>query len=256
MPPHTPPPAPRHNHLGQPIGAALPDWTPRPIPARSPIAGLFCRVEPLDVTVHADDLIAAYALDTEGRNWTYLPHGPFESPEAHRAWLANAAQKDHSRFFAIIYLTIGKAVGIAAFLAMQPEIGSIEVGHLAYSPLLQRTPAATEAMYLMMRRAFEALRLSAVRMEVRQPERAIMERNRTPRLHVRGHPPTGPRPEEPHLRQRLAVNHRCQIACSSHSASGLARPRQLRQDGAAAPPPRSIPREVNNAARRRYAGTA
>ena len=155
MPPHTPPPAPRHNHLGQPIGAALPDWTPHPIPARSSMVGRFCRVEPLDVATHADDLIAAYALDTEGRNWTYLPYGPFESPEAHRAWLANAAQEDHSRFFAIIDLATGKAVGVAAFLAMQPDIGSIEVGHLAYSPLLQRTPAATEAMYLMMRRAFE-----------------------------------------------------------------------------------------------------
>lgn len=155
MPPHTPPPAPRHNHLGQPIGAALPDWTPRPIPARSPMAGRYCRVEPLDVAVHADDLVTAYALDTEGRNWTYLSYGPFESPDVHRAWLANAAKTDDPLFFAIVDAATGKAAGVASYLRIDPANGTLEVGHLAYSPLLQRTPASTEAMYLMMRRVFD-----------------------------------------------------------------------------------------------------
>lgn len=152
---HQPPLAPRTNQLGQPIGAALPDWTPRPQPARKPMAGRFCLVEPLDVDAHADDLFAAYALDVDGRNWTYLPYGPFESPEAHRVWLAASAASTDPLFFAIIDATTGRAVGGAAYLAVQPDLGSIEVGHLAYSPLLQRTPASTEAMYLMMRRAFE-----------------------------------------------------------------------------------------------------
>ena len=58
-------------------------------------------------------------------------------------------------FHAVIDLTTGRAVGVASYLRIDPPAGSIEVGHIAYSPLLQKTPAATEAMYLMMRQAFE-----------------------------------------------------------------------------------------------------
>ncbi len=151
---HDPPPAPRHNHLGQPIGHALPDWRPAHAPARESLAGRFCRLEPLNVDQHADDLVAACALDIEGRMWTYLPYGPFESPGTHRAWLEAAAATDDPLFFAILDARTDRAVGIASYLAINREAGSIEVGHLAYSPLLQRTPASTEAMYLMMRWAF------------------------------------------------------------------------------------------------------
>lgn len=152
---HQPPLPPRHNDLGQPIGAAVTGWTPRPVPTREPMAGRFCRLEPLDVAVHGDDLIAAYALDTEGRNWTYLPYGPFESPETHRAWLERAAAADDPLVFAIVDTATGKAAGVASYLRIEPAHGTIEVGHLAFSPLLQRTPVSTEAMYLMMRRVFE-----------------------------------------------------------------------------------------------------
>ncbi len=58
-------------------------------------------------------------------------------------------------FHAIVDTNTGKAVGVASYLRITPASGSIEVGHINYSPLLQRTPAATEAMYLMMKRAFE-----------------------------------------------------------------------------------------------------
>jgi RimJ/RimL family protein N-acetyltransferase len=57
-------------------------------------------------------------------------------------------------FFAIIDLTTGNAVGVASYLRINPLCGSIEVGHLNFSPLLQRKPASTEAMYLMMANAF------------------------------------------------------------------------------------------------------
>ena len=80
---------------------------------------------------------------------------PASRQRAHRAWLAVSAASTDPLFFAIIDARTGRAVGVAAYLAVQPDLGSIEVGHLAYSPLLQRTPASTEAMYLMMRRVFE-----------------------------------------------------------------------------------------------------
>jgi RimJ/RimL family protein N-acetyltransferase len=143
------------NDLGQPIGPAVAGWGPPPRPARAPLAGRFCRVEPLDPGRHATDLFDAYALDAGGGNWTYLPYGPFATPDAYRAWMEETCRGDDPLFYAIVAPATGRAVGVASYLRIEPVNGSIEVGHLSFSPLLQRTPAATEAMYLMMRRAFE-----------------------------------------------------------------------------------------------------
>lgn len=148
--------APRLNDLGQPIGPAL-EWTARPRPSRTPIEGPRVRVEPLDAARHAEALYEANALDIEGRNWTYLPYGPFPNFEAYRAWLEEAAASDDPLFFAIVDRATERPVGVASYLRIDPSNGCIEVGHLAYSPRLQRTAAATEAMYLMARRAFDEL---------------------------------------------------------------------------------------------------
>lgn len=143
------------NHLGQPIGFPLPGWTPPPRPPREPMAGRYCRVEPLEPERHAADLFAANSLDTEGRMWTYLAVGPFATLDEYLAWMRASCRGDDPLFFAIVAQDSGRAVGLASYLRIDPKSGSIEVGHLAFSPLLQRTRAATEAMYLMMRRAFE-----------------------------------------------------------------------------------------------------
>ncbi|MGB3633934.1 MAG: GNAT family protein [Rubrobacteraceae bacterium] len=119
------------------------------------MAGRFCRVEPLDPDLHADDLYEANALDTDGRNWTYLPYGPFENLESYLGWMEGIVYGEDPLFYAIFDSATNKAVGIASYLRITPESGSIEVGHINYSPLLQQKPAATEAMYLMMARAFE-----------------------------------------------------------------------------------------------------
>ena len=89
--------------------------------------------------------------------WTYLVYGPFARLEDYRTWAEKMAPSDDPLFHAIIDQTTGKAVGIAAYLRIEPAVGVIEVGHIALSPLVQRTPAATEAMYLMMRRVFDEL---------------------------------------------------------------------------------------------------
>jgi RimJ/RimL family protein N-acetyltransferase len=145
------------NELGQPIGGPLPGWQPRPVPPRNPIEGRFCRVEPLDCNRHAADLFAANSADAEGRNWTYLPHGPYAAFEPYRASLVAALHRDGALAYAIIDRKGGRAVGVASYLAIDPQNGTIEVGAINYSPRLQRKPAATEAMYLMMRRVFDEL---------------------------------------------------------------------------------------------------
>ena len=145
------------NALGQPIGFPLPDWKPCSPPPRTPMQGRTCRLEPLDPAKHATDLHAANISDTEGRIWTYLGYGPFDSEDGYRNWVEKDAMGNDPLFHAIIDLKSGKAVGVASYLRIEPAVGSIEVGHINYSPLLQRTVAATEAMYLMLARVFDEL---------------------------------------------------------------------------------------------------
>jgi RimJ/RimL family protein N-acetyltransferase len=148
---------PRRNEFGQPIGAPLPEWSPRPLPRRSPIEGRFCRVEPLDPGCHAADLFAANSEDADGRNWTYLPHGPYPSFDLYREYLDAAARRDDPLVHAIVDRPSGHAVGVASLMRIDPAAGVVEVGGINYSPRLQRRPAATEAMYLLMRRVFDEL---------------------------------------------------------------------------------------------------
>jgi RimJ/RimL family protein N-acetyltransferase len=149
---------PHRNEFGQPIGPPVPGWTPRPLPPRTAIEGRFCRVEPVDVTRHAAELYDANGDDRDGRNWTYLPHGPYPSFEDYRAYLETAAVRDDPLIHAIIDRASGRAVGVASLMRIDPTNGVIEVGGINYSPRLQRRPAATEAMYLLMRRVFDELR--------------------------------------------------------------------------------------------------
>jgi RimJ/RimL family protein N-acetyltransferase len=147
----------RTDALGQPIGFAVPDWSARPRPMRTVMAGRLCRVEPLDVELHAADLHAANTLDAGGGMWTYLGMGPFAQFDAYRAWLADLPSSQDPLFFAIIDSASGRAVGLASYLRIDPANGVIEVGNLQFSPLLQRTALATEAMFLMMQRVFDEL---------------------------------------------------------------------------------------------------
>jgi RimJ/RimL family protein N-acetyltransferase len=143
------------NAFGQPLGWRVDGWTTPPRPPLEAMTGRTCRVEPLSVDRHAADLHAANRRDADGRNWTYLPYGPFDTLEAYIAWVTSVVAATDPQFHALIDLASGKAVGVASYLRIDPGAGSIEVGHINYSPLLQRTIAATEAMYLMMKRAFD-----------------------------------------------------------------------------------------------------
>jgi RimJ/RimL family protein N-acetyltransferase len=145
------------NDLGQPIGLPVEGWTPRRRPPLTAMTGRFCRVEPLDPERHARDLFAANSLDREGRMWTYLPWGPYAGFDDYFAALKAGLRREDFITHAVIETAGGRATGVASYLNINPAAGSIEVGGITYSPALQRTPAATEAMYLMMRWVFDEL---------------------------------------------------------------------------------------------------
>jgi RimJ/RimL family protein N-acetyltransferase len=143
-----------HNSLGQAVGPALPNWKVPALPSREASSGHFCSLEPLSVVTHGRGLFEANALDREARNWTYLPYGPFADFASYEVWLQEMSVATDRMTFAIVDVASGKAVGVCAYLRIAPESGSIEVGHLNYAPPLQKRPAATEAMFLMMKRVF------------------------------------------------------------------------------------------------------
>ena len=143
------------NSLGQPIGAPLDVTLPRPRPPRSPMQGRYCEVVPVDPDAHAAGLFDAYAADTEGRIWTYLPQGPFADLAGFRAWMDATCLTDDPLFHTI--LVDGRPMGLASLMRIDPANGVIEVGNINLAPALQRSRAATETMYLMMRRAFDEL---------------------------------------------------------------------------------------------------
>src|SRR5258705_4577122 len=142
------------NEFGQPVGFPLPVWTPPPKPPRESMTGTLCRLEPLDPDRHAAALFAANTADGGAQNWTYLAYGPFQSLADYRSWMETNCLGEDPLFFAIIDLADEQPARVASYLRIAPESGSIEVGHIHYAPRLQRRPAATEAMYLMMKQAF------------------------------------------------------------------------------------------------------
>ena len=143
------------NNSKQPIGSSLPNWQPPKRPSRAALIGSFCSVEPLNVSLHAKDLFEADFEDKSGTSWTYLPYGPFDSLTNYENWLEKNQQSEDPMFFVIVDLCTGKPSGVASYLRILPESGSIEVGHVHFSPRLQRSTVATEAMYLMMKHVFD-----------------------------------------------------------------------------------------------------
>jgi RimJ/RimL family protein N-acetyltransferase len=119
--------------------------------------GRYCRVEPVDVDRHATQLHAANLDGDDLRRWTYLGVDGFDDGAAYARWLSQVSAGGDPAFHAIVDAASGKAVGVAAYLRIDPANGVIEVGHINYSARLQQTRAATEAMFLMMRRAFDEL---------------------------------------------------------------------------------------------------
>ena len=128
------------NHLDQPIGFPLPGWTARPRPPRTPIEGRFCRVEPVDPDRHAASLHEANSQDAEGRIWTYMAYGPFDSVAEYRDWMTKTCLGDDPLFHAIVDSHAGKAVGVASYLRIDPPAGVIvgepeaALGHAAAYP--------------------------------------------------------------------------------------------------------------------------
>ena len=144
------------NELGQPVGELVENWKAPPAPERVVIPGVYCSLVPLDPEAHSSQLFEAFCRDGAGANWTYLPYGPFAAVEDFHAWVSEHSEKPDPLFFAVIDASSGSAVGVLSFMRIAQSMGSIEIGHIHFSPQLQGTVASTEALYLMLEWVFSA----------------------------------------------------------------------------------------------------
>ncbi len=136
------------------LGVKVKGWKPPPRPGHDPLEGRHVRLEPLNADQHAADLHRAFAgHDTL---WDYMPYGPFASAAAYHRWAKEREAGEDPRFFVLRDRATGHCGGIASYLRIAPEAGSIEVGHICIAPEMQKGVAATEAMWLMMDWAFRA----------------------------------------------------------------------------------------------------
>lgn len=139
-----------------PLGAPLPGWTRRAAPQPVTIDGRYCRIEPLNIEDHGDDLVTAFRT-TDESSWTYLFIGPFADDAGILNWLTESANSKDFIYSAIIDRKTGRAAGLCAYMRPDLANGVIEIGSIHYSDALKRTPATTEAMYLLMRHVFDDL---------------------------------------------------------------------------------------------------
>jgi RimJ/RimL family protein N-acetyltransferase len=121
------------------------------------LEGRHVRLEPLDPERHGDALFEASSGPEAERLWRYLAEGPYPNRAAFQPWLEGAAASVDPMFFAAVDRATGRAEGRLAFLRIEPAHGVIETGHILFGPRLARRPAATEAIYLQARHAFDDL---------------------------------------------------------------------------------------------------
>ena len=146
-----------HSSESARLANALVDTTPARRPTRTTIEGRRGKLEPLDPRAHGGSLYEGTRGEGGDRLWQYLFEGPFSDRAAFDVHLQRMAASEDPLFFAIIDSASGSALGYAAYMRIEPVHGVIEVGSILYTPRLQQTALATEAMYLMARHVFEDL---------------------------------------------------------------------------------------------------
>jgi RimJ/RimL family protein N-acetyltransferase len=135
----------------------LRNWQPRPRPAREPIEGRYVRLEPLSAARHGDGLYEASSVPDAGDRFRYLPDYPPESRAAFQPWLVKAEANEDMLFFTVIDKASGRIGGRQTLMRIDQGNGVIEIGNIYWGPLVSRKPAATEAHFLFMQYALEAL---------------------------------------------------------------------------------------------------
>ena len=143
--------------IDPPLGDEL-DWKPVRRPEGGSMRGAHILVRPVNAARDATPLFSvSHPPDGDPAIWTYLPDGPYESPDHLRQTLAWAETSQDALYFTLVRVADERPLGLASYLRITPEFGVIEIGHIWFGVPLQRTTAATEAIYLLLAHAFDEL---------------------------------------------------------------------------------------------------
>ena len=143
--------------VAHPVGESL-NWSAVLPPERIELRGSHVLLRPIDAEGDAEPLYAvSHPPDGDPAVWTYLPDGPYESIEHLCQTLSWAETSTDPLYFALVRLADERPLGWVSYLRITPEFGVIEIGHIWFAPELQRTTAASEAIYLLISHAFDDL---------------------------------------------------------------------------------------------------
>jgi len=127
------------------------------LPSKKKLIGKYCLLEPINVKRHSKDLFKNFSIDKKGIDWIYMPAGPFKNETSLKKYLKDKNLAGNPFFYSIYSKRLKTFCGLASYLRIKPIPGTIEVGWITYAKNLQQTVESTEAMYLMMKNAFENL---------------------------------------------------------------------------------------------------
>ena len=127
------------------------------LPLNKNLLGQSVILEPLSVKRHTKDLFNNFSKDSKNIIWRYLSYGPFINFSLFEKWLQSSCVNKDPFFYAIYSKRLKQYCGMASYLRITPDHGTIEVGHINYAPILQNTREGTETMYLLMKNAFSIL---------------------------------------------------------------------------------------------------
>ena len=142
----------------RPVGPLV-DFLPTGItPDLRPLPGRWIRLDPLSVAHHGLSLYRSFeGKDPENAVWTWMAYGPFADETTFLAWAKDREAARDPWFYAIVNRATGESLGMGAFMRADPANGVIEIGNIWMAPALQQTREATEAIFLMIRHAFDDL---------------------------------------------------------------------------------------------------
>ena len=208
------------------------------------LQGRFGRLEPLDEAKHGESLWRA----VEGADpmWHYLPYGPWrdEKPRSAPGLKERQALAD-PLYYAVVDNKSGRALGCVTLMRIDQPNGSIETGHIFYSPALQKTPLATEAVFLEAKHAFDDLGYRRFEWKcdnANEPSR----RAATPlRLRLRGRLSATSDREGAQPRHGVVLDHRWRVAGAKTGVRALPRAREFRCRGTAEKEPFVAQRRLN-----------
>ncbi|MBO6506302.1 MAG: GNAT family N-acetyltransferase [Kordiimonadaceae bacterium] len=134
---------------------SLANWQPCEEPGANVLEGQYCRLEPYRESEHLTGLFAAICGSQNVSLWDYIPMGPFKDEIAFAEALAVT---NAERGWRTMVICRGEDVlGMASFMRIREVHGSAEVGCVVFSPKLQRTREASEAIYLFGKHLFDDL---------------------------------------------------------------------------------------------------